>query len=69
MADKLNKKVENLNFQKIYAIGDSLSSDIAGANNAKIVSSLVLTGITNQTILDNEKNENKKPKLIFDAIA
>ena len=46
------KKIENLNKSKIIAIGDSLDHDILGANNFKIDSVLISSGI-HKDLFDN----------------
>lgn len=52
---------------RIAMIGDSLSSDIAGANANGFTSVLVLSGITDMEAVRNAEN-NKKPSLIFRSV-
>ncbi|MBS1371934.1 MAG: HAD-IIA family hydrolase [Lentisphaeria bacterium] len=53
---------------RILCVGDSLASDIRGANNAGMFSALVLTGITSRRQADETHGENR-PRMIFEAIA
>ncbi len=53
--------------EKIIMLGDSLASDIKGANKMRFTSALVLTGITN---MNHVKKANKQsvPDFIFEKI-
>ena len=52
----------------ILMLGDSLASDVRGANRAGFTSALVLTGITTPEMAANADGE-LRPGLIFDSIA
>ncbi len=58
---------EDLDFGNVIMLGDSLASDIAGANNCGMVSALLLTGITNLQQAANAAAQYR-PALIFDAL-
>ena len=49
-------------------LGDSLASDVRGANRAGFTSALVLTGITTPEMAANADGEFR-PGLIFNSIA
>lgn len=53
--------------ERIAMLGDSLASDIRGANRNSLLSCLVLTGITSRELADNAQDE-RKPAEIFDRI-
>jgi HAD superfamily hydrolase (TIGR01450 family) len=62
---KLNK---NPHPEKVIMLGDSLASDIRGANNCGMTSALFLTGIT--TLAQAQKAHNEfRPDLIFKSLA
>jgi len=64
------KKIKIRNKNKILAIGDSLRTDILGANNFQIDSALVLSGI-NGKIKEIEKickKTNIYPKFLFNTL-
>lgn len=68
--DFLKKSYPQQNFStpsRIIMVGDSLSSDIAGANANNLTSALVLTGITDIEAAKNASAE-KKPALIFKSV-
>ncbi len=52
---------------RILCVGDSLASDIRGANNAEMTSALVLTGITTWEQAKASQGEFR-PHFIFDSI-
>jgi len=52
---------------RIAMIGDSLDSDIAGANACGLLSCLVLTGVSSRKLAD-EADEARRPAMIFDKI-
>ncbi|MDR0931990.1 MAG: HAD-IIA family hydrolase [Victivallales bacterium] len=52
--------------KRILCVGDSLSSDILGANNAGMFSALVLTGITTRRQAEEAKRESC-PQVIFET--
>ncbi len=52
---------------KIAMIGDSLASDIQGANYAGMISCLVLTGVTTRE-LAGQAPLHRKPDMIFDTL-
>ena len=54
--------------ERILMLGDSLASDVRGANRAGFTSALVLTGITTPEMAANADGEFR-PGLIFDSIA
>ena len=67
---KAVKKIKIRNKNKILAIGDSLRTDILGANNFQIDSALVLSGI-NGKIKEIEKickKTNIYPKFLFNTL-
>ena len=67
---KTIKKIKIRNKNKILAIGDSLRTDILGANNFQIDSALVLSGI-NGKIKEIEKickKTNIYPKFLFNTL-
>ena len=53
--------------KKILMVGDSLLSDIRGANRVGFTSALVLTGISSMTHVENA-SPSSLPKLIFRAL-
>ncbi len=53
--------------EKVVAVGDSLKSDVAGANDCGMVSALVLTGITSLP-LPEDLDERERPDLIFESM-
>ena len=64
------KKIKIKNKNKILAIGDSLRTDILGANNFQIDSALVLSGIHGK-IKEIEKvckKTNIYPKFLFNTL-
>jgi HAD superfamily hydrolase (TIGR01450 family) len=58
---------ENINYSKILMLGDSLKSDIKGANILGIKSGLTLTGITSAEAAMRAQDE-LKPDFIFESI-
>lgn len=52
----------------ILALGDSLHSDVMGANLHGADSALLLTGITTPDLLKQESAELKRPDFVFNAI-
>jgi ribonucleotide monophosphatase NagD (HAD superfamily) len=52
---------------RLVMVGDSLKSDIAGANTNGITSALVLSGITNLEMVENVFAE-EQPKMIFSGV-
>ena len=67
---KIMKKIKIKNKNKILAIGDSLRTDILGANNFQIDSALVLSGIHGK-IKEIEKickKTNIYPKFLFNTL-
>ena len=52
---------------RILCVGDSLASDIRGANNAGMYSALVLTGITSGAQAERALGEFR-PRAVFDAV-
>lgn len=50
--------------KKILIIGDSLESDIKGANNMTMDSLLVLTGIHQEYLYFSDEENNNKKQLI-----
>lgn len=52
---------------RIAMVGDSLASDIAGANANGLTSALVLTGITDMKLVADAPEE-RKPALIFKSV-
>lgn len=52
---------------RLIMVGDSLDSDIAGANANGITSALVMTGITTEEIL-NAAPDHKRPDHIFHSV-
>lgn len=69
LTKKFRSDLRELNPEKIYAIGDSLSSDIAGANQANLNSVLVLSGITNSRHVASVSSQIKTPNFVFDSLA
>ena len=68
--EKAMRKVRISNKNKILAVGDSLRTDILGANNFQIDSALVLTGVHTK-IKEIEKickKTNIYPKFLFNAL-
>ena len=68
--EKTMKKVRIRSKNKILAVGDSLRTDILGANNFRIDSALVLTGIHTK-IKEIEKickKTNIYPKFLFNEL-
>ncbi|HCE45915.1 MAG TPA: hypothetical protein DET40_20410 [Lentisphaeria bacterium] len=57
----------NLQKKQVLMLGDSLASDIRGANNFGFTSGLVLTGITNQDHLKKAK-PSFRPDFVFPSI-
>jgi ribonucleotide monophosphatase NagD (HAD superfamily) len=57
-----------IDYKEILMIGDSLNSDIRGANWLGMSSGLVMTGITTEQQVANAKNEFK-PDFIFSSLA
>ena len=53
--------------ERIAMIGDSLASDIQGANGAGMLSCLVLTGITSRVLAESAPL-HRKPAEIFDSL-
>ncbi len=62
--ERLSKKY-NLPAKKIAMVGDRLYTDIAFGKNCKFLSILVLSGETDQEMLENSKI---KPDLVFDSV-
>ncbi len=62
--EKLEKETGRLNRNKIIMLGDSVRSDILGANNAKLKSGLILSGITDLHHLEDLGKEFQ-PNYIF----
>ncbi len=58
---------EPKNYRRILMVGDSLQSDIRGANNCGMTSALVLTGITDAAAAARAGDEIR-PDLIFDTL-
>ena len=52
---------------RILCIGDSLASDIRGANNSGMYSGLVLTGITSREQAEQARGEYR-PRLVFESV-
>ena len=59
---------ENPHPEKVIMLGDSLASDIRGANNCGMTSALFLTGITNLEQAGKAEKEFK-PDLVFHSLA
>ncbi len=55
------------NPKRIIMLGDSLVSDIAGANANGLCSALVFSGITSRELLENAP-ENQKPDMVFASV-
>jgi ribonucleotide monophosphatase NagD (HAD superfamily) len=53
--------------KRIIMLGDSLVSDIAGANANGLSSALVLTGVTSLELLENAP-ETQIPDMVFTSI-
>ncbi len=53
--------------ERVLMLGDSLKSDIAGANRMGMVSGLLLTGITDRAMAEKAAAE-EKPDFIFDSL-
>ena len=65
--NKIKKINPSININDVIVIGDSLATDILGANNAKIKSVLVARGIHKNSILSplSEKSRSNTLKLLF----
>ncbi len=62
---KISTYFNNIDYNDLLFVGDTLNTDILMANNLKISSLLVLTGSTTQ---ENLKNSDIKPKYILNNI-
>lgn len=65
MLDYVVKKIFKLKPSSCYMVGDRLETDIKMANNTGVNSVLVMTGITNETIL---KGSADQPKYVIESV-
>lgn len=65
MAQYVLEQVLSLPAEKVYMVGDRLETDIRMANEAGMNSVLVMTGITNPTML---KTANDRPKYVLSSV-
>ncbi len=65
--EKLENETGTLNRNKIIMLGDSVRSDILGANNAQLQSGLILSGITDLHHLE-DLEEEFHPNYIFNHL-
>lgn len=65
MAEYVLDNVLGMRPEDCYMIGDRLETDIKMANEAGMISVLVMTGITNQTMLDESSH---KPRIVLESV-
>jgi HAD superfamily hydrolase (TIGR01450 family) len=59
---------KNIQKNAVLVVGDSIHSDIRGANGSGMPSALVLTGVTSMNALESVKNRQLIPKVVLEHI-